>query len=111
MPTPRKVVSNCPLSTADFVLLSCDGHLFGTRCKNTGEFTGGLPLDIPHANGEDVLMPDLDSESLTHFLQYIHHHRLPDLSEVPFISLFQLVVTVERYDVYSATEICRVQMG
>jgi hypothetical protein len=45
MPTPRKVVQNCRLSAADIVLLSSDGHRFGTHCKNLGEFTGGLPLE------------------------------------------------------------------
>ena len=106
---PRKVVPNCPLS-ADIVLVSSDGHRFGTHCKNLGEFTGGFPLDLRPANGEDVPMPDLDSESLSLFLQYIHHHRQPDLSRVPFRSLSQLAEAVEKYDVYSATEICKVQM-
>jgi len=85
MPAPRKVVPNSPLSAADIVLTSCDGYRFGTHCKNIGEFAGGLPLTFhpPNSNGEDVRM---DSEP--HFVQYIHHHRRPDLSEVPFISLF-----------------------
>jgi hypothetical protein len=109
MATPRKVIANCPLS-ADIVLVSSDGHRFGTHCKNLGEFTGGFPIDIAPANGEDVRMPDLDSESLSLFLQYIHHHRQPDLSNVYFKTLSQLAEAVEKYDVYSATEICKMQM-
>lgn len=55
-------------------------------------------------------MPDLDSEALSLFLQYIHHHRQPDLSRLSFKCLSQLAEAVEKYDVYSATEICKVQM-
>jgi hypothetical protein len=109
LPTPPKVVPNCPLS-ADIVLVSSDGHRFGTHCKNLGDFTGGFPLEISPANGEDVPMLDLNAEALSLFLQYIHHHRQPDLSTVAFRSLSQLAEAVEKYDVYSATEICRVQM-
>ena len=104
-----QVIPNRPLS-ADIVLVSSDGHRFGTHCKNLGEFTGGFPLDIEPANQEDVPMPDLDSEALPLFLQYIHHHRQPDLSRLSFKCLSQLAEAVEKYDVYSATEICKVQM-
>ena len=55
-------------------------------------------------------MPDLNSEALALFLQYIHHHRQPDLSGLSFKCLSQLAEAVEKYDVYSATEICKVQM-
>jgi len=92
------------------VLVSSYGHRFGTHCKNLGEFTGGFPVDIAPANGEDVPMPDLNSEALSLLLQYTHHHRQPDLSRVSFTSLSQLAEAVEKYDVYSATEICKVQM-
>jgi hypothetical protein len=107
--TSHEVVANCPLS-ADIVLVSSDGHRFGTHCKNLGEFTGGFPLHIAPANGEDVPMPDLGSAALSLFLQYIHHHRQPDLSGVSFGCLSQLAEAAEKYDVYSATEICRVYM-
>lgn len=53
-----KVIENCPLST-DIVLVSSDGHRFGTHCKNLGSFTGGFPVDIAPAGGEEVPMPDL----------------------------------------------------
>ena len=109
MPTPPKVVPNCTLS-ADIVLVSSDGHRFGTHRKSLGDFTGGFPLEILPANGEEVQMPDLNTEALALFLQYIHHHRQPDLSAVAFRPLSQLAEAVEKYDVYSATEICRVQM-
>jgi len=104
-----QVIANCPLS-ADIVLVSSDGHRFGTHCKNLGEFTGGFPLDIAPANGEDVPMPDLNAEALSLFLRYVHHHRQPDLSRVSFSCLSQLAEAVEKYDVYSATEVCKVQM-
>ncbi|KIM41087.1 hypothetical protein M413DRAFT_72405 [Hebeloma cylindrosporum] len=105
----RKVIPNCPLS-ADIVLVSSDRHRFGTHCRNLGEFTGGFPVDIAPVNGEDVPMPGLDSKALALFLQYVHHHRQPDLSGVCFESLSQLAEAVEKYDVYSATEICKVHM-
>jgi hypothetical protein len=78
--------------------------------KNLGEFTGGFPLHITPANGEEVQMPDLDFTVLSLFLQYVHHHRQPDLSRVPFTTLNELAEAVEKYDVYSATEICKVHM-
>jgi hypothetical protein len=49
-------------------------------------------------------MPDLDSESLSPFLQYIHHHHQPDLSTIAFRLLSQLAEAVEKYDIYSATK-------
>lgn len=55
-------------------------------------------------------MPDLNSGALTLFLQYIHHHRQPDLSRLSFECLSQLAEAVEKYDVYSATEICKLHM-
>jgi hypothetical protein len=106
---PYKVIADCPLQT-DLVLVSSDGRRFGTHSKNLGEFTGGFPLHIGPANGEEVQMPDLDSIALPLFLQYVHHHRQPDLSNVPFTTLGQLAEAVEKYDVYSATEICKLQM-
>ncbi|KAF8960317.1 hypothetical protein BDZ97DRAFT_1603453, partial [Flammula alnicola] len=96
---------------ADVVLVSSDGHRFGAHCRNLGEFTGGFPLHITPANKEEVPMPDLDSEALPLFLQYVHHHRQPDLSNVGFTTLMQLAEAVEKYDVFSATEICKVQMA
>jgi hypothetical protein len=107
--TSSQVIPNCPLS-ADIVLVSSDGDRFGTHCKNLGEFTGGFPVDIAPTSGEDVPMPDLNSEALSLFLQYIHHHRQPDLSRLSFICLSQLAEAVEKYDVYSATEICKLHM-
>jgi hypothetical protein len=103
------VIPNCPLS-ADIVLVSSNGDRFGTHCKNLGEFTGGFPLDIA-PDGEDVSMPDLSSEVLSLFLKYIHHHRQPDLSRLSFECLSQLAEAVEKYDVYSATEICKMHMS
>jgi hypothetical protein len=104
-----EVIEGCPLQ-ADLVLVSSDGHRFGAHTKNLGEFTGSFPLHLPPANGEEVQMPDVDFKALPLFLRYVHHHRQPDLSNVPFTTLRQLAEAVEKYDVYSATEICKVQM-
>ena len=109
MLTPYKVIADCPLQT-DLVLVSSDGHRFGTHMTNLGEFTGSFPLQITPGNGEEVQMPDLDSKALSLFLKYVHHHRQPDLSNVPFTIITELAEAVEKYDVYSATEICKVQM-
>ena len=107
--TPYKAIPHCPFQ-ADLVLVSSDGHRFGAHSQNLGEFTGGFPVNIAPANGEEVRMPDLDSQALPLFLQYVHHHRQPDLSNVPFRTLRQLAEAVEKYDVYSATEVCKVHM-
>lgn len=110
LPIPACVViAHCPLET-DIVLVSSDGCRFGMHSKNLGEFSGGFPLHITPADGEEVQMPDLDSKALTLFLQYVHHHRQPDLSNVPFKTLRELAEAVEKYDVYSATEICKAHM-
>jgi len=110
LPIPAcAAIPGCLLQT-DLVLVSSDGHRFGTHMKNLGEFTGSFPLHITPANGEEVQIPDLDSRALPLFLRYVHHHRQPDLSNVPFKTLGQLAEAVEKYDVYSATEICKVQM-
>jgi len=110
LPIPAcTVIADCPLQT-DLVLVSSDGHRFGTHTKNLGEFTGSFPSHIAPANGEEVQMPDLDSKALPLFLRYVHHHRQPDLSHVPFTTLRELAEAVEKYEVYSATEICKVQM-
>jgi hypothetical protein len=94
----------------DLVLVSSDGKRFGTHCKNLGEFTGGFPVNIVPSKGEEVQMPDLGSQALSIFLQYVHHHRQPDLSDFPFTTLAQLAEAVEKYDVYSATEVCKLRM-
>ena len=110
MLTPYKVIPHCPLQT-DIVLLSSDGHRFSTHSQNLGEFTGGFPAHIAPADGEEVQMPDLDSKVLALFLQYVHHHHQPDLSTVPFETLGNLAEAVEKYDVYSAIEICKMHMA
>jgi len=56
-------------------------------------------------------MQDLNSEALSLFLKYIHHHRQPDLRNLSFKCLSQLAEAVEKYDVYSATEICKLKMS
>ena len=91
--------------------MASDGQRVATHTRNLAEFTGSFPTDIRPAEGEnEVPMPDLDGETLRIFLQYVHHYRQPNISSLLPEKLARLAEAVEKYEVYSATEVCRLQM-
>ncbi|KAF4609575.1 hypothetical protein D9613_012231 [Agrocybe pediades] len=106
---PCTAVENCTIPT-DIVLVSSDGARFGSHARNLAEFTGSFPDTLPE-EGEEIPIKNMNAKALALFLSFIHHHRQPNLGMVEFSTLFQLAEAVEMYEVFSATEICRVQMA
>ncbi|KAF9558896.1 hypothetical protein CPC08DRAFT_709245 [Agrocybe pediades] len=107
---PCTAIENCTIPT-DIVLVSSDGERFGSHTKNLGQFTGSFPADIPPAEGEEVPLKNLGAKALALFLRFVHHHCQPDMDYVDFDTLSQLAEAVEMYEVYSATEVCKLQMS
>jgi len=96
---------------SDITLQSSDGVLFKVDSKNLAAYSEAFPasdLTIT-ANGEVVALQET-SDVLHLLLQYMHRRRQPDLTNVPFELLSGLAEAAEKYEVYSAMEVCRIHM-
>jgi hypothetical protein len=93
----------------DVVLKSSDGELMGAHQRNLEIYTEGFPIaGSTVASGPVSLVEPADVLRL--MLRYTHHTRQPNLDGVAFTLLASLAEAVEKYMVYSAMEVCRLQM-
>ncbi|KAJ7500561.1 hypothetical protein B0H11DRAFT_1995763 [Mycena galericulata] len=96
-------------SDADVVFQSCDGVLFGIHRANLQTNTEGFPP--PEIANTDETVPLSESSSTLELLfQYIYPRRHPALDEIPFADLAALAEAAEKYQVFSAMNICRIRM-
>lgn len=88
---------------------SSDGVLFKVHRKNLEMFTEGFPgSDIPV---HDEIVPLTETATTLELLfQYIYRQRQPDLSRLKPQELAQLAEAAEKYEVYSAMEVCKMRM-
>ncbi|KAJ7877609.1 hypothetical protein B0H13DRAFT_2200535 [Mycena leptocephala] len=98
---------------ADIYLRSSDGILFEAHSKNLELYSGGFPpanfADVGGDEREVVQMTETSSV-LALLLQYVHNQRQPDSSRFQFETLAGLAEAAEKYLVFSAMEVCKIQM-
>lgn len=94
---------------ADVIMRSCDGVLFKVHRKNLEMYTEGFPgVDVPV---HDEIVPLVETAATLELLfQYMYHQRQPDLSRLEPQQLAKLAEAAEKYQVYSAMEVCKLRM-
>ena len=105
-------IAECRL-TVDIVLKSSDAKLFGAHSANLEMWSSGFPpVSFRNPSGSVDVVPLTEaSDVLVLLLQYMHHHRQPDSRKFGFDVLSRLAEAVEKYEIFSAMEVCRIRMG
>jgi hypothetical protein len=88
---------------------STDGVLFPVRRAYLDAHTGGFPPS-DFATCDEIVPLTEDSTTLELLFQFVYPKRHPDLALVPFEVLYPLTEAAEKYEVYSAMNICSIRM-
>ncbi|KAJ7664114.1 hypothetical protein B0H17DRAFT_1092333 [Mycena rosella] len=94
---------------ADIVFQSCDGVLFSVHLANLQSHTDGFPPAEFSTEGEVCLLSE-SSSTLELLFQFIYRRRHPTLENLEFVELAALAEAAEKYQVYSAMNICAIRM-
>ncbi|KAJ6566873.1 hypothetical protein B0H19DRAFT_1138782 [Mycena capillaripes] len=94
---------------ADVIFQSCDGVLFGIHRPNLQTNTEGFPPPEISTGGEVVPLSE-SAATLELLFQFIYPRRHPALDEIAFADLAALAEAAEKYQVFSAMNICRIRM-
>ncbi|KIM82543.1 hypothetical protein PILCRDRAFT_820400 [Piloderma croceum F 1598] len=120
MPEPEQSTSDrelvrstrfCTLD-ADISFKSCDNVLFCVHRKNldTHSEAFGPPDGVTNAPGDQSVPLSETAQILELIFQFMYPMRQPELKKVDFMTLASLSETAEKYQVYSAMEICKLHM-
>jgi hypothetical protein len=94
---------------SDVTFQSTDGVLFHIHQGNLNTSTGGFPP--PGFDTFDEVIPLTEhSETLELLFQFIYPKRHPDLEITPIEILAPLAEAAEKYEVFSALNMCKVRM-
>ncbi|KAF8986309.1 hypothetical protein BDQ17DRAFT_1259751, partial [Cyathus striatus] len=94
---------------ADVIFRSSDEVLFSIHKKNLEITTGGFPTADFKTNGEAIPLTET-SETLGLLFQFVYAKRHPSLADTKFEVLAPLAEAAEKYEVFSATNICHIRM-
>ncbi|KAF8986311.1 hypothetical protein BDQ17DRAFT_1289695 [Cyathus striatus] len=95
---------------ADVVFRSSDNVLFSIHRKNLETHTGAFPPAEFTADEKEVVTLQESSETLDLLFQFIYPQRHPSLSDSAFEVLDHLAEAAEKYEVFSAMNICHIRM-
>lgn len=96
-------------SDADVAIRSSDNVVFSLHRKYLAANTGAFPpLEIEPA-GETVDLAE-DSSTLELLFQFVYPQRHPTLSNVPYEVIAPLAEAAEKYEVFSAMNICQIRI-
>ena len=98
----------CALDS-DVTFLSADGVLFYLHRKNLETNTGGFPPAEIETRNEIVSLTE-DSSILELLFRFIYPAHHPKLDRTPFATLSLLAEAAEKYEVYSAMNVCSIRM-
>ncbi|KAJ7700864.1 hypothetical protein B0H17DRAFT_1046874 [Mycena rosella] len=99
---------------ADIAFRSSDQTVFRVHIKNLETHCEGFPpsaLCAPGSVAPEVVDLSEPAATLDLLFQYMYPQRQPDLTAVEFPLLADLSEAAEKYQVYSAMDICRIFMG
>jgi hypothetical protein len=94
---------------SDVTFKSADGILFLLHIKFLDMNTGGFPPAEIETWGEVVSLTE-DSSTLELLFQFIYPMHHPTLAHMPFATLLLLAEAAEKYEVYSAMNVCNIRM-
>ncbi|KAK7036134.1 hypothetical protein R3P38DRAFT_616274 [Favolaschia claudopus] len=96
---------------ADVIFQSSDGVLFGIHRINLQTNTEGFPPpEIQFASTGEVVSLSESSSTLDRLFQFIYPRRHPGLDDIEFDELDALAEAAEKYQVFSAMNICQIRM-
>lgn len=107
-------------STADLILRSVDGLTLHVHKKNLAQHSNifGDAAGFSGSDDAEERKPDVEEVPLTEkgdilelLLQFMYRRAQPDVSELDFDQAFALAEAAEKYQVFSATQVCRMSMG
>ncbi|KAF8056512.1 hypothetical protein FPV67DRAFT_1530215 [Lyophyllum atratum] len=107
--TSRRTSENFCASDTDVTLVSCDNVLFHVHRKNLEVVAGGFPPSGFDTYGEEVPLTE-DAATLELLFQFAYPRRHPDLKDVSIKTLERLAEAVEKYEFFSAMNICKMRM-
>ncbi|KAF9063447.1 hypothetical protein BDP27DRAFT_236573 [Rhodocollybia butyracea] len=91
--------------TTDVEIQSSDNVLFKMNKKELEMFSGAFPsADSPVESGTPVELPE-DSETLGILFKFMRCETHPTLDDVPFDAMLRFAEAAEKYHVYSAIPI------
>jgi hypothetical protein len=95
----------------DIVFKSSDSDLFGAHRKNLETFTDAFPSveSVTHDVNEIVELSET-SDVLRLVILFTHHQKYPDLSQVPFQTLYEFAEAAEKYGIFSAMAVCHLAL-
>lgn len=106
------LLSNIPLvnaQNADITFKSSNGFLFHIHRKNVEANTGGFAPPGLETYDEAVQLTE-EASTLDLLFSFIYPKCQPTLVSISFITLARLAEAVEKYEVYSAMNICQIHM-
>ncbi|KAJ3506944.1 hypothetical protein NLJ89_g6579 [Agrocybe chaxingu] len=96
-------------SEADVTFQSVDGILFNLRRKYLELNTGAFPGAEFDTKGEITHLTET-SKVLEVLFQFVYPKEQPDVEELSFMTLAGVAEAAEKYEVYAAMNICKLQM-
>ena len=99
-------------SDADITFKSCDDVLFKVYRKYLDAHSEGFgpPNGCITVDEDEIVALSETAEVLELIFQYMYPMRQPDLKKVEYTTLASLSETAEKYQVFSAMEICKLRM-
>ncbi|KAF8956957.1 hypothetical protein BDZ97DRAFT_1670745, partial [Flammula alnicola] len=95
---------------SDLTIQSIDGVLFKVHRKNLELGTGAFPpSDLFDTQGEVTCLTET-ADVLAIMFQFVYPRRHPDLEDVDFQLVIQVAEAVEKYEVFSAMNTCRLRL-
>ncbi|KZT69447.1 hypothetical protein DAEQUDRAFT_710338 [Daedalea quercina L-15889] len=96
---------------ADLTISSSDGVVFKVHRLNLGFHSDVFPGIEPGVPVQDEIVPLAEKASTLELLfQFVYRQRQPDLSKVDVDELALLAEAAEKYSIYSAMEVCKLNM-
>lgn len=109
--TSGKISKIFASANSDITMRSSDGVLFKVHLKNLEMHSEGFPGGDPLMTHNDSVVDLSETSTVLELLfQYMYRQRQPDLSNESFETLSMLAEAAEKYQVFSAMEICKVYM-
>ncbi|KAG5637536.1 hypothetical protein H0H81_004232 [Sphagnurus paluster] len=96
-------------SDADVKFLSADNVLFHIHRKNLESQAGAFPPAEFDTRGEIVPLTE-NAATLELLFRFLYPKRHPHLDTTPFEELSPLAEAAEKYEIYSAVNVCRIRM-
>nr|GAT50047.1 predicted protein [Mycena chlorophos] len=109
-PTPSCPSSECSLPV-DVVFRSSGGDLLGAHSANLSQFAAAFPpAAFVQTQQLEIVPMEETTAVLEILLQYMHHQVQPDSSTWAFSLLQAVAEAAEKYIVFSAMAVCKLQM-